>query len=34
MNYYIQGNKQKADQIKAEFENKGYNTYACVGESR
>ena len=26
MNYYIQGNKQKADQIKAEFENKGYNT--------
>lgn len=26
MNYYIQGNKEKADQIKAAFEKLGYNT--------
>jgi len=25
MNYYIQGDKEKADQIKAAFENKGYS---------
>lgn len=26
MNYYIQGNKEKADQIKAAFKELGYNT--------